>query len=135
MGNEKVVDINGRIKDRRRREQTAAYREQIETIHKIVQCAECSFKCSMCGEHSGDEEPDCPSAAPQTGLHLCAICRAEYEIFLDVSSGRKTSPGFWRNKEWLALWNTWLDHQRALRIFRKTPEFKQVTRELYREPL
>jgi hypothetical protein len=132
MNSKKVVDINGRLEDRRRREQTEANRVQMETIHRIVQCAECNLKCAMCGEHSGTAESDCPSDAPQPGFHLCGICRAEYEIFLNLSSGRKKTPVFWRNKEWLALWKTWLEHQRALRDFRNTPEFRRITRELYR---
>ena len=126
---DKVFNITERIKDKKRKERVKAYRNRIETVQKIVQCSSCYYKCAMCGHHLGDIDSSCPSPLSQPGFNLCETCREEFDDFFEMSRGKKGSDVFWHNKEWMRLWSTWLDYQRAIRAFRDTTEFEQLTEE------
>jgi hypothetical protein len=124
-----VLNIADRIKDKKRKERVEAYRNRIETVHKVVQCSSCHYKCAMCGHHLGDIDSSCPSPSSQSGFNLCECCQEEFNDFFEISRGRKGSDIFWHNKEWMKLWSTWLDYHRAIREFRNSTEFEQLTDE------
>ena len=75
------------------------------------------MRCTMCGQSLDDEASCCPNPSSRYSLNLCEDCRAEYRAFLDVSQGRKASTVFWHNKEWVAMWRSWLEFQRSMREF------------------
>ena len=119
-----VFNISDRIKDKKRKEQVKAYRNRAETLHKVVQCSSCHYKCAMCGPHLGDADSSCPSPSSQPGFNLCESCREEFNDFFEMSRGKKGSDIFWHNKQWMKLWSAWLDYHRAIREFRNSLEFE-----------
>ena len=125
----KILNITERLKDKKRKEQAKLYRHKVETIQRIVQCASCNFKCTMCGYHLNTSDPSCPPALPPSDLNLCENCRAEFEDFLKMSRGEKTSGIFWHNDEWVKLWAAWMDFHQAIGEFRNSAEFKHLITE------
>ena len=122
----KVLNITGRLEDKKRKQQVEHYRHKIETIQRIVQCSSCHFKCAMCGHHLNTTDSSCPPALTAQDLNLCENCRAEFEDFLEMSREQKASDIFWHNEEWLKLWSAWTDFHRAIRKFRNSAEFKKM---------
>ena len=123
---EKVLNITDRLEDKKRKQQLALYRQQVETIQRIVQCASCHLRCAMCGCHLKGAEASCPVSSSR-GFTLCQSCDAEFQDFLKMTKGRRRKDIFWHNQEWLDLWSAWLDYQNALRAFRRSPEFHEIT--------
>ena len=123
---DKVFNITDRLKDKKRKQQAELYRNKIETIQRIVQCASCHFKCAMCGHHLNTPDSSCPPTLAPSGLNLCENCRAEFEDFLEISKGKKTSNIFWHNDEWGKLWAAWMAFHQAVSEFKRSTEFQQL---------
>ncbi len=125
----KVLNITSRLEDKKRKHQIEIYRDKIETVQRFVQCSSCHFKCAMCGHHFENTESIYPpSSSPSPGFYLCESCRAEFEDFLKITSGKKGSDVFWHNKEWVKLWSSWLDFRQAIGDFKNSAEFEQITK-------
>jgi len=126
---DKVLNITGRIEDKKRREHEEIYRQKAETVQRIVQCSSCHLSCAMCGSHLEGPDLSCPSASSYINLNLCECCRAEYNEYLEMSKKNKRSDIFWHNEEWMKLWSAWIDYHKAIIRFRNTNEFKKLIRE------
>jgi hypothetical protein len=125
---DKVLNLTGRLEDRKRKQQLASHRQRIETIQRIAQCSSCHLKCAMCGERlKGNEAPYSPNI-PSREFVLCQGCNLEFQDFMEMTKGKEGSGIFWHNKEWRNLWSAWLDYQRAVKAFKKSTEFYQMTR-------
>ena len=126
---DKVLNITDRLADKKRKEQVELYRNKIETIRRIVQCSSCHFKCAMCGYHLNVNDSSSPPANSPPGLNLCENCLTEFEDFLKISRGQKSSDIFWHNAEWVRLWAAWMDFYQAIGAFRNSAEFAQLIKE------
>ena len=125
-----VLNITGRLKEKRQKQQAEVHRHKIETVQRFVQCSSCHYRCAMCGSHVEHTDSSCPSEISFSDLNLCESCRAEFEDFTKILSGKKGTNVFWHNKEWIKLWSAWLDYIKAIKKFRNSNEFKQVTKSL-----
>lgn len=120
---DKVLNITRRLEDKKRKEQIASERQKLETMQRIVQCASCHFKCAMCGYHlKASEDPSAPDG-PSRGFILCETCEAEFQDFLKMAPDKGGGDLFWHNKEWQHLWSAWVDYQKAIEAFKRSPEF------------
>lgn len=125
----KILNITGRLEDKKRKQQVELYQYKVETIQRIVQCASCHFKCAMCGHHLNTTDSSCPPVLSPYGLNLCENCHAEFEDFLEMSKRNKASDIFWHNEEWVKLWAAWTEFHRAIEEFRNSAEFERLTKE------
>jgi hypothetical protein len=123
----KIVDMQEKLEGKKQKEQLEKYRGRVETIQKIVQCSSCHFRCAMCGLQVGGADSVDKSL---TGLALCEGCKSEFEEYLAISRGKKTSDVFWHNREWLEIWSAWLSYRRAINAFTASREFKLLVEEL-----
>ena len=122
-----VLNINDRLEEKRQKQQAEVHRHKIEAVQRSIQCSSCHYKCAMCGYHLETADSSCPSELSPSDLNLCKSCRAEFEDFTKILGGKKDSKVFWHNKEWMYLWSAWLDYIKAIKKFRKSKEFKQLT--------
>ncbi len=125
----KVVHINDRLEDKKRKHDLEVYQNKVEILQRLVYCSSCKFKCAMCGDDLKGDAPSRPRDLTHSGLLLCKICRTEFEEFLQITKENKTSDIFWHNEEWKNLWATWLDYQHAIAEYRNSNEFKQLSLE------
>lgn len=122
----KIVSIKHRLKDKQRKQREQLYRNRIQTLRRIAQCASCTIKCAMCGQHLQAGETRNAFQSLQIKLPLCNSCQSEYEDFLKITRGEKSSRAPWHNKEWCKLWTAWLEYQQAIRDFKRTKGFKDI---------
>ncbi len=100
---------------------------KIESLRKIFQCTRCSVKCSKCGGPLDSQEHS-RFAAP---YNFCQSCLEEYEEYRSRTSGIKSdSDCYWRNADWMKVWETWLEHQKSLDQYRQSKEFLQLIDEV-----
>jgi hypothetical protein len=125
----KVLDFTDRLDGKKRKEQIKAYRAKVEAVQTVVQCSSCRLKCAMCGDHMHREDLACPPASASRELNLCETCQDEYQDFLEMRSGKSDRKVFWHNKEWMHLWASWLEYQKAMKDFRSSHEFKSLLTE------
>jgi len=123
-----VLNITDKLNEKRLKQQTEIHRHKMEKVQRVVQCSSCHYRCSMCGYHVENTDSSCPSESSPPDLNLCESCRAEFEDFTKILSGKKGYNAFWHNKEWIKLWSAWLDYVRAIKEFKNSNEFKQLTK-------
>lgn len=126
---DKVLSINERLKDKKRKRNEEFHRKRMETVRRIVQCSSCHLTCAMCGSHMEAPDQCCPPSSSSPALNLCEFCQAEYSDFLDVSKLDKNPEIMWHNKEWIALWSSWENYRDAIRTFGNSKEFRQILEE------
>ena len=123
----KVLNFTDRLEDKKREKQLKTHHYKVKAIQRIVQCSSCPFRCAMCGFHVDAKDPTGPDDSnPTQNFVLCEDCRAEFEDFLQIKSGKMQSNIFWQNKEWMKLWSAWLDYHQAIGDFRNSREFNQL---------
>ena len=124
---EKVLNITGRIEDRKRQKQIESNRDKFDAVQRMLQCGTCRFKCAMCGRHAEREKASKTEEAPPSEFSLCESCQAEFEDFIKITE-KKGIPHdiFWHNREWLDLWSSWITFQRSLNRFRKSLNLRQL---------
>ena len=127
----KVVCITNRLEKKKLKERTRDLKQKVDTVQRIVYCASCQFRCTMCGLHCEVVHIPSPKTSPHDSLRLCDNCRSEYEDFLKMARGKGKSHILWHNDEWMNLWSAWLEYQKALRSFEDSAEFSQLTRKFY----
>jgi len=129
---DKVVNIEEKLASKRRKLQLEKRQEKIGAIQKLIQCSSCHFRCALCGQHLGDldSSPTVPSAS--FGFVFCDDCGEDFEEYLAVSRGEKSSEVSWHNEEWMKMWSAWLDYRRTINGFVDSPEFKSLLDELNR---
>lgn len=125
-----VLNIKDRLEEKRQKQQAEAHRHKVEAVQRFIQCASCHYRCAMCGYHLEATDSSCPSELSPYNISLCESCRAEFEDFTKILNGRKGSNVSWHNKEWMELWSAWLDYIKAIKEFRDSDGFKQLTKSL-----
>ncbi len=120
----------GKKADNLKSEREGVLRQRkIEALRKIFQCTRCMVKCSRCGTQI-DSKSDEPArfAAPYS---FCKSCGAEYEEYRARLDGNQTvSDCYWHNSKWMRVWETWIQHQKALDQYRHSKEFLQLMDEV-----
>lgn len=102
---------------------------KIESLRKIFQCTRCVVKCSKCGAQIESHEYD-RFAGP---YNFCKSCMHEYEEYRVRAGGTQAdSDCYWRNSAWMKVWETWVQHQKALDQYRQSKEFLQLLDEVER---
>jgi len=100
---------------------------KIEALRKIFQCTRCVVRCSKCGAQT-DPREHTRFAAPYS---FCKSCRQEYEEYRTRAGGDQVySDCYWHNSAWMSVWETWLQHQKALDQYRQSKEFLQLMDEV-----
>lgn len=124
---DKVLNITGRIEDKKRQEQIATHRSKFDAVQRLLQCGSCRFKCAMCGRHAEETESSASGEPSHREFVLCESCGAEFEDYKKISE-QKGEAGeiFWHNNEWLEMWSCWVAYQRSLDNFRKSFRMKQL---------
>jgi hypothetical protein len=60
---------------------------------------------------------------------LCSGCGDEYKVYLELTKGESATGRYWHNQEWMEIWRTWLQHQKALDHYRSSKEFIKLLHE------
>lgn len=103
--------------------------KKIEALRKMIQCQRCAMKCAKCGVHL-DREGREPTryALP---YRFCLNCQEEYDEYRErLEKGTSPPRYYWHNDLWMATWNSWIEHQKALDEYRLSKEFLQLLREV-----
>ncbi len=123
----KVIDIEDRLKLEQKKKARVDKAKKTETVRKVVQCTRCLARCARCGVQFDTAEMYKRYPGP---YRLCAFCQEEYEDYLWVTEKGKESPYYWHNREWQALWQSWIDYQKAMKSYGESPEFIDLVREV-----
>ncbi len=126
---DKILSITDRLKEKKRKRHDEIYRLKMKAVLKTVQCASCQLSCGMCGAHVESADMTCPGISYPSKPNLCEICRAEYEDFLKMTKGNKGSDIFWHNRQWMRLWLSWTEFHKAIKEFRDSKEFMEMTKD------
>jgi hypothetical protein len=84
----------------------------------------------MCGSHLERADSSCPPILSVEDFNLCPSCQSEFDDYLRFSQGGERAHAFWHNNEWRELWSAWLNYQKAIRNFRRSPEFEDLVEEV-----
>jgi hypothetical protein len=123
----KVIDIEDRLRLEQKKKAKVDRAKKLEAVRKIVQCTRCLARCLKCGIQFETQEMYQRFKGP---YRLCSSCQEEYEEFLRLKEEGGESPYYWHNKEWLEVWQCWLDYQQALKAYGDSPEFIELVREV-----
>ncbi len=124
-----IIEFGKKAEDLKSERDTTLRQRKIEALRKIFQCTRCVVKCSKCGaqiDSQGEERSR--FASP---YNFCASCQEEYaEYRARVAENRSQSECYWHNATWMQVWETWLQHQKALDQYRQSKEFLQLLDEV-----
>lgn len=123
----KIIDIEGRLKLEQKKKAKVEKAKKVEVVRKIIQCTRCLARCAKCGVQFETQEMYQRFKGP---FRFCASCQEEYEDFVRLKEKGEESPYYWHNKEWLAVWQYWLEFQQALKAYGESPEFIELIREV-----
>jgi hypothetical protein len=123
----KVIDIEDRLKLEQKKKAKVEKAKKIEVVRKVIQCTRCLARCAKCGVQFETHEM---YKRHQTPHRFCASCQEEYEDFRRIKEKGEESPYYWHNREWAAMWQSWLDYQQALKEYGESPEFIDLVREV-----
>jgi hypothetical protein len=126
-----VLNIEDRLQANRRRRELETKSHKVEAVRKLVQCTSCRLRCSMCGCQLGGQNLQ-PSRFGDLDFALCASCRTDFDDYKAVVEGGQAPDLFWHNEQWMALWSSWTDYQRAIKNFMNSEGFKELMRSLCR---
>ena len=122
-----IIDIEGRIKLEQKKKAKVDRAKKMEAVRKVVQCTRCLARCAKCGVQFESHE----MYKRQKGLYrFCPFCQEEYEDFRRIKDEGAESSYYWHNKEWVSVWQTWLDFQRAMKAYGESEEFIDLVREV-----
>jgi hypothetical protein len=108
---EKVLNITGRIEDKKRQEQITSNRNKFDAVQRLLQCGSCRFKCAMCGRQAEEVDASDPeNKAPFPSLNCVKAAvpnlkitskfpkkRENRTIFSGTTgNGLKCGPAGWR---------------------------------------
>ncbi|MBW1722483.1 MAG: hypothetical protein JRH13_10600 [Deltaproteobacteria bacterium] len=127
---DKIVSLEQRIHDKRRKEERERYLKRIRSLQRSVQCTACHLRCAMCGVYTQIRNEAEKRFFLSNGFALCENCKKEYEDFKALSGKETPSDVHWHNKEWFRMWSAWIEYRKALRAFLESPEFKRLLEEL-----
>ncbi len=123
----KVIDIEDRLKLEQKKKAKVDKAKKLEAVRKTIQCTRCLARCAKCSVQFETQEMYQRFKGP---YRLCASCQTEYEEFVRLRGTEEQSPFYWHNKEWLRVWQTWLDYQQAMKDYGESPEFIELVREV-----
>jgi hypothetical protein len=123
----KVIDIEERIKQEQKKKLKVDKGKKLEAVRKLVQCTRCLARCAKCGVQFDTHEMYKRQKGP---YRFCDSCREEFEDFIRVTEKGEDSRFYWHNKEWGAMWQAWVDLQKALKAYGESPEFIDLVREV-----
>ncbi len=124
-----IIQFGKKAEHLRSERETSIRQRKIETLRKIFQCTRCMVKCAKCGAQIDSPAEECTRfAAPYT---CCTSCQQEYEEYRNrIEGNRADSDCYWQNSTWMHVWETWLQHQKALDQYRQSKEFLQLLDEV-----
>jgi hypothetical protein len=124
-----IIEFGKKAMHLKSERETTARRRKIEALRKIFQCTRCVVKCARCGAQIDSRSEECSRYAAPYGF--CRHCRQEYEEYRARVDGiPATSDSYWQNSTWMQVWETWLQHQKALDRYRQSKEFMQLLDEV-----
>jgi hypothetical protein len=126
----KVIDIEDRLRLEQRKKAKVEKAKKLEAVRKMMQCSRCLARCARCGVQFDTTEMYKRYPGP---YRLCSFCQEEYDDFLKTIEKGQESPCYWHNREWLALWRSWVDYQQAMKTYAESPEFIDLLREVEQE--
>ncbi|MFO8090249.1 MAG: hypothetical protein R6U13_10465 [Desulfatiglandaceae bacterium] len=120
-----ILNIEDLLQTRRRRRELETKTRKVQAVRKLVQCTSCRFRCAMCGGRVEVDDMQ-PVKFEELDFVLCENCKTDFDDYKAVVEKKLSSDCFWHNKEWVALWSSWIGYQRAIRSFKNSKEFKQL---------
>jgi hypothetical protein len=126
----KVIDIEDRLRLEQKKKAKVEKAKKLEAVRKMMQCSRCLARCGRCGIQFDTTEMYKRYPGP---YRLCSFCQEEYDDFLRITEKGQESPCYWHNREWLALWRSWVDYQQAMKTYAESPEFIDLVREVEQE--
>jgi Pyruvate/2-oxoacid:ferredoxin oxidoreductase delta subunit len=121
-----IIELEKRRQQQQREKTNGLNEEKLEVLKKVLQCARCQLKCSRCGTQIEEVEDRKHSPLPYP---LCSGCGDEYKVYLELNMGESGAGRYWHNQEWMEIWRTWLQHQKALDHYRNSKEFIKLLHE------
>ena len=124
-----IIEFGEKAWHLRSERESAIRQRKIEALRKIFQCTRCMVRCAKCGAQTDSQSEECTRfAAPYS---FCRSCRQEYEEYrARIEGHRADSECYWQNSTWMQVWETWLQHQKALDQYRQSKEFLQLLDEV-----
>jgi hypothetical protein len=122
-----IIDIEDRIKLEQKKKVRVDKAKKTEAVRKVVQCTRCMARCARCGVQFDTADMYKRYPGP---YRLCAFCQEEYDDFLRITEKGQESRFYWHNREWVALWQSWVDYQKAMKGYGESPEFIDLVREV-----
>ena len=126
----KVIDIEDRLRLEQRKKAKVEKAKKLEAVRKMMQCSRCLARCARCGIQFDTTEMYKRYPGP---YRLCSFCQEEYDDFLKITEKSQESPCYWHNREWLALWRSWVDYQQAMKAYSESREFIDLVWEVEQE--
>jgi hypothetical protein len=123
----KVIDIEDRIKLGQKKKIKVDRAKKMEAVRKVVQCTRCLARCAKCGVQFESHEMYKRQKGP---YRFCPFCQDEFEDFLKITEKHEESLYYWHNKEWVALWRSWIALQQAMKTYGESQEFIDLVREV-----
>jgi len=123
----KIIDIEQRLKLEQKKKVKIDREKKLEVVRKFMQCKRCMARCAMCGVQFDTKELYKRHPGPH---RLCTACEEDYKEFQAITETGGDSPLYWHNREWLVLWQAWLDYQKAIKDYTESPEFIELLREV-----
>jgi hypothetical protein len=124
-----IIEFGKKAGHLRSERENAVRQRKIEALRKIFQCTRCVVKCARCGAQIDSSAEECTRFAAPYGF--CRSCQQEYEEYRARVEGRLAdSDCYWQNSTWMQVWETWLQHQKALDQYRQSKEFLQLLDEV-----
>ncbi len=124
-----IIEFGRKAEDLKSERENTIRQRKIEALRKIFQCTRCIVKCSKCGAQVEPQGDACNKfAVPYT---FCKSCQDEYQEYRNRTDGHPPDAlCYWHNSSWIQVWETWLEHQKALDRYRQSKEFLQLLDEV-----
>lgn len=124
-----ILEFDKKSQDLKSSRDTVLRQRKIEALRKIFQCTRCMLKCAKCGTQLETEMQE--SSKYATPYTFCRNCHDEYQEYRDrIQKNPANSKYYWHNDTWMKVWESWLEHQRWLDLYRQSKEFLQLLREV-----
>ncbi len=120
-----IIDLSDKIA----RVRSQRYQHKIEAARRIFICSGCPSKCPKCGTQLDTVQHECTNNSNQL-FRFCSACNEDYLEYRLRKEGKSVTGMYWQNEKWMALWDTWLDYQKAITEYRNSKEFLQLLEDL-----
>lgn len=124
-----ILEFDKKCQDLKSSRDTVLRQRKIEALRKIFQCTRCMLKCAKCGTQLETEmQESYKYATPYT---FCRNCYDEYQEYRErIQKSQVNSKYYWHNDTWMKVWESWLEHQKWLDVYRQSKEFFQLMQEV-----